>query len=111
MSSVYKIHRIPTDDPILSAFLTGKLAALRLQALTLSPSAFGGQFVFEIFARMPYTKWIERLQRPNFHTFVAISYPEGTAEEEQTVDRGDIVGTATLSKFKAMRYLYGRNRD
>lgn len=111
MSFVYKIHRIPTDDPILSAFMTGKLAALRLQALTLSPAAFGGQFVFEIFARMPYTKWIKRLQRPNFHTFVAIAYPEGTAEKEQTVDRGDIVGTATLSKFNAMRYLYRNNCD
>lgn len=43
--------------------------------------------------------WIERLQRSNVHTFVAIAYPEGTAEEEQTVDRGNIVGTAVLSKF------------
>lgn len=111
MSLIYKIHRIPTDDPMLSAFLSGKLAALRLQALTLSQSAFGGKFVFEIFARMPYTKWVQRLLRPNFHTFVAIAYPEGTAEEEQTIDTGDIVGTATISKFKAMRYIYGRNRD
>ncbi|KFY28582.1 hypothetical protein V491_00392 [Pseudogymnoascus sp. VKM F-3775] len=96
MSLIYKIHRIPTDDPMLSAFLSGKLAALRLQALTLSQSAFGGKFVFEIFARMPHTKWVERLRRPNFHTFVAIAYPEGTAEEEQTIDTGDIVGTATI---------------
>lgn len=101
MAPVYQVHRVPTDDPILSAFLAGRLAALRLQALTLSPAAFGGPFVFDIFAQMPYTTWIERLQRPRFHTFVAIAYPEGTAEEEQTVDRGDLVGTATLSKFPA----------
>ena len=99
MAFVYKVHRFPNDDPVLFAFLAGKLAALRLQALTLSPAAFGGQFVLEIFARMPYQLWIERLRRDNFHTFVAIAYPEGTSEEEQTVDRGDIVGTATLSKF------------
>jgi len=100
MSFVYKIHHVPTDDPILSVFLAGKLASLRLQALIVSPSAFGGQAVLEHTARMPYTLWIERLQRTNVHTFVAIAYPEGTPEEEQTVDRGDIVGTAVLSKFK-----------
>lgn len=110
MSLVFKIHRVPTDDPILTAFLSGKLSALRLQALTLSQSAFGGNFVFDIFARMPHTKWIERLQRPNFHTFVAIAYPEGTTEEEQTIDTGDIVGTATISKCKAMRCLRKESR-
>jgi len=99
MHFVYKIHHVRSNDPILSAFLAGKLAALRLQALTVSPSSFGGEFVFEIFSEMPYTVWIERLQRSNVNTFVAIAYPEGTAEEEQTVDRGNIVGTAVLSKF------------
>jgi ribosomal protein S18 acetylase RimI-like enzyme len=98
MLFVYKIHHVPTNDPVLSAFLAGKLAALRLQALTVSPAAFGGEFVLEIFSEMPYTLWIERLQRRNVHTFIAVAYPEGTTEEEQTVDRGNIVGTATLSK-------------
>jgi hypothetical protein len=99
MLFVYKIHHVPTSDPILSAFLAGKLASLRLQALTVSPAAFGGEFVLEIFAEMPHKLWIERLQRRDVHTFIAIEYPEGTAKEEQTVDRGNIVGTATLSKF------------
>lgn len=98
MQFIYKLHRVPTEDELLSTFLAGKLASLRIQALTASPEAFGGEFVLEKFAMMPYTTWIERLRRPNFHTFVAVAYPEDMPEEEQTVDRGDIVGTATLSK-------------
>jgi hypothetical protein len=97
--SIFKIHYVPTDDPVLSGFLAGKLAALRLQALTVSAEAFGGQLVTEIFAHMPYTQWIERLRRPHVHTLVAIAYPDGTSEEDQTVDKGDMVGTAVISKF------------
>jgi hypothetical protein len=67
--------------------------------LTVSPAAFGGEFVLETFAEMPHKLGMERLQRRDVHTFVAVAYPEGTAKEEQTVDRGSIVGTATLRKF------------
>ena len=94
---IYKIHRVPTDDPTLSAFLAGKLTALRLQALSGSPAAFGGEFVLEIFSEMSYTTWIQRLERPNVHTFIAVAYPEGTTENDKTIDRGNIVGTAVLS--------------
>jgi hypothetical protein len=110
MQFVYKIHRVPTNDPVLSAFLAGKLASLRLQALTVSPAAFGGEFVLEIFAEMPYTLWLERLRRHNVHTFVATAYPKGTAEEEQTVDKGNIVGTATLSKSVQLRQFSSRRK-
>ncbi len=96
--SIFKVHHISTDNSLLSGFLAGKLAALRLQALAVSAQAFGGQLVAEIFAHMPYTQWIERLRRPHVHTFVAVAYPVATTEEDQTIDKGDIVGTAVLSK-------------
>lgn len=82
----------------MAGFLAGKLAALRLQALNDSAQSFGGQLVTETFSRMPYTQWIERLQRPHVHTFVAVAYPADTLEEDQTIDKGEIVGTAVLSK-------------
>ncbi|OBT51154.1 hypothetical protein VE04_08195, partial [Pseudogymnoascus sp. 24MN13] len=92
----FKIHHASTNNSLLSGFLAGKLAALRLQALTVSAPAFGGQFVTETFLRMPYTQWIERLQNPHVHTFIAVAYPAGAPEEDQTLDKGEIVGTAVL---------------
>jgi hypothetical protein len=94
----FKIHHASTNNSLLSGFLAGKLAALRLQALTVSAQAFGGQLVTETFLRMPYTQWIERLQSPHVHTFIAVAYPAGAPEEDQTIDKGEIVGTAVLSK-------------
>jgi hypothetical protein len=85
MTFVYKIHHIPNGNSGFFAFLAGKLASLRLQALNVSPAAFRGQFVHEVFARMPYQLWIQRLRRDNFHTLVAIAYPEGTSEKEYIV--------------------------
>ncbi|KFX92492.1 hypothetical protein V490_05359 [Pseudogymnoascus sp. VKM F-3557] len=98
----FKIHHASTNNSLLSGFLAGKLAALRLQALTVSAQAFGGQLVTETFLRMPYTQWIERLQSPHVHTFIAVAYPAGAPEEDQTIDKGEIVGTAVLTSLSGL---------
>lgn len=42
------------------------------------------------------SQWIARLQRPLLHTFVAVAYAENTPPEQQTIDAGDWIGSATL---------------
>jgi GNAT superfamily N-acetyltransferase len=90
----YRIHRLPTSDPTLLAFLAGKFASLRLFALTVSPEAFGSTFAQE--ALYTSSTWISRLSRPGMNIFLAISYGPDTPESLQTVDRGDFVGAATM---------------
>lgn len=94
MSYVYKIHHLPTSDPALVAFLAGKFASLRLSALTVSAAAFSGNFATESTFTAP--QWIARLTRRHVHTFIAVAYAPSTKPEEQTIDAGDWVGSATL---------------
>ena len=94
MFYIYKIHRLPTSDPVLLSFLAGKFAALRLSALTVSAAAFSSTFA----AESVYTaaQWIARLKRPQVHIFIAVAYAPSTQHNEQTIDAGDWVGSATL---------------
>ncbi|KAE8452150.1 hypothetical protein EG329_001617 [Mollisiaceae sp. DMI_Dod_QoI] len=93
-SYIYKIHHVPTSDDSLLPFLAGKFASLRLSALTVSATAFSS--TFEIESAFTSFQWIERLRRPLVHTFVAVAYGSGTAPEQQTIDAGDWIGSATL---------------
>lgn len=94
MSYIYRIHHLPTSDPVLVPFLAGKFASLRLSALTVSALAFSSTFEYE--SAFAASRWISRLQRPLLHTFVAVAYAAGTPIELQTVDAGDWIGSATL---------------
>jgi len=94
MSYIYKIHHIPTSDPTLLAFLAGKFAALRLTALSISAAAFSSTFAIE--STFTASQWISRLQRPEVHTFIAVAYSPNTKPEQETIDAGDWVGSATL---------------
>lgn len=94
MAYVYKVYHLPTSDPQLLAFLAGKFAALRLSALTVSAISFSSTFAYE--SGFSASKWVARLSRPRLHTFVAVAYASESKPEEQTIDRGDWVGSATL---------------
>ncbi|KAG0650683.1 hypothetical protein D0Z07_2250 [Hyphodiscus hymeniophilus] len=94
MSYIYKIHHVPTSDPVLLSFLAGKFAALRLSALTISAAAFSSTFAIE--SAFTATAWIARLKRQHVHTFIAVAYAPSTNPEEQTIDAGDWIGSATL---------------
>ena len=94
MSYIYKVHHLPTSDPALLSFLAGKFAALRLSALTVSAAAFSSTFAIESAFTAP--QWIARLKRQHVHTFIAVAYAPSTKPEEQTIDAGDWVGSATL---------------
>lgn len=94
MSYIYKIHHLPTSDAALLAFLAGKFASLRLSALTVSPAAFSSTFNIESAFTAP--QWIARLTRQHVHTFVAVAYAPSAKPEDQTIDAGDWVGSATL---------------
>ncbi|TVY20037.1 hypothetical protein LARI1_G002113 [Lachnellula arida] len=94
MSYIYKIHHLPTSDPAFLAFLAGKFASLRLTALSVSTAAFSSTFAIE--STFTASQWISRLQRPGFHTFIAVAYSPNTKPEQQTIDAGDWVGSATL---------------
>ena len=94
MSHIYKIHHLPTSDPTLLAFLAGKFASLRLTALSVSAAAFSSTFAIE--STFTASQWISRLQRPEVHTFIAVAYSPNTKPEQQTIDAGDWVGSATL---------------
>ncbi|KUJ22441.1 uncharacterized protein LY89DRAFT_680588 [Mollisia scopiformis] len=93
-SYTYKIHHLPTSDATLLPFLAGKFASLRLSALTVSATAFSS--TFEIESAFTSSQWINRLKRPLVHTFVAVAYGAGTPPEQQTIDAGDWIGSATL---------------
>jgi len=94
MLLIYKIHHLPASDPDLP-FLAGKFATLRLQALTVSPpGAFSSSFELE--SAFPASLWISRLKRRNVHTFIAVAYPPTFTPEQQTIDAGDFIGSATL---------------
>jgi len=94
MSYIYKIHHLPTSDPALLTFLAGKFASLRLTALSVSAAAFSSTFAIESAFTVP--QWIGRLQRPEFHTFIAVAYSPNTEPEQQTIDAGNWIGSATL---------------
>ena len=94
MSYIYKIHHLPTSELDLLSFLAGKFAALRLSALTVSAAAFSSTFAIESAFTAP--QWITRLKRPLVHTFIAVAYAPSTKPEQQTIEAGDWVGSATL---------------
>jgi ribosomal protein S18 acetylase RimI-like enzyme len=94
MSYIYKIHHLPTSDPVLLSFLAGKFAALRLSALTVSAAAFSSTFANE--SAFTAQGWVKRLERPLVHNFIAVAYAPSTLPEQQTIDAGDWVGSATL---------------
>lgn len=103
MSYIYKIHHLPTTDLDLLSFLAGKFAALRLSALTVSAAAFSSTFGIE--SAFTAAQWKARLQRPLVHTFIAVAYAPTTLPEQQTIDAGDWVGSATLlGPFPMSRY-------
>jgi GNAT superfamily N-acetyltransferase len=91
---IYRVHRLPKEDPVLLAFLAGKYAALRLNALVIAKSAFASNFELESTFPAPY--WSSRLSAPRVEYFIAVAYAPGTPLEKQTIDRGDFVGNATL---------------
>lgn len=90
----YRVHHIPKDDSILLSYLAGKFASLKLNAVQVEKAAFSANFELE--AKSTFTSRIEKLKLPHVNTFIAIAYPYGTPIEEQTVDRGDFIGCATL---------------
>jgi ribosomal protein S18 acetylase RimI-like enzyme len=90
---IYRVHRLPSESHLL-AFLAGKYASLRLNALTLASSAFASNFELESTFSASY--WISRLSSPNVQCFIAVAYSPNTPLSQQTIDRGDFVGTATL---------------
>lgn len=90
---VYRVHHLSGSDPEIQ-FLAGKYAALRLQALTISPGAFGSTFQLE--SAYPPSLWVSRLKRPNVHTFIAVAYPSSFTEEQQTIYAGDFVGSMVM---------------
>jgi GNAT superfamily N-acetyltransferase len=94
MSYIYKIHRLPTSDPLQLAFLAGRFSSLRLSALTTSPNAFATTFADE--SKLTSSQWVSRLIRPLVHTFIAIAYSSDTAPEDQVIDAGDWIGSATV---------------
>ncbi|KAF4637731.1 hypothetical protein G7Y89_g337 [Cudoniella acicularis] len=94
MSLIYKIHHLPTSDHLLLAFLAGKFSSLRLTALTVSAAAFSSTFALE--SKFSSPQWITRLSRQGIHTFIAVAYTPGTLPEQQTIDAGDWIGSATL---------------
>jgi GNAT superfamily N-acetyltransferase len=94
MPYTYKIHLLPASDPDLFPFLAGKFASLRLSALTVSTAAFSSKF--EIESAFTALDWIERLQRPFVHYFIAVGYAPDAKPEQQTIDVGDWIGCATL---------------
>jgi GNAT superfamily N-acetyltransferase len=93
-SYTYRIHRIPTSDPSLIYYFTGRYSALRLSALQTSPHAYGTTFARE--SAWPPSEFIARLQRPHVNTFVAIAYAPGTPVSQQTILAGDWVACGTL---------------
>jgi len=90
MAYVYRVHRLPTDDPLLLAYFSGKLSALRLSALQTAPASFGSTFARE--SSFTAKQWAAFLQRPLVHNFVAVAYSSTTAPEDQTLDTGDWIG-------------------
>ncbi|KAH8797351.1 hypothetical protein F5884DRAFT_848306 [Xylogone sp. PMI_703] len=94
MLYIYKIHHLPTADPTFLAFLAGKFAALRLSALTVSAAAFSSTFAAE--STFTAQLWADRLKRDQLHTFIAVAYAPSTKPEQQTIDAGAWVGSATL---------------
>ena len=94
MSYIYKVHHLPTSDPMLLAFLAGKFAALRLTALTISTAAFSSSFAIE--SVLTPSQWTSRLKGQSLHTFIAVAYAPSTRPEEQTINTGDWIGSATL---------------
>jgi ribosomal protein S18 acetylase RimI-like enzyme len=93
LTLVYKVHHLSSSDPDFE-FLAGKYAALRLQALTVSPGAFGSTFEHE--SAHPPSLWVSRLKRPNVHTFIAVAYPSTFTAEQQTIAAGDFVGSMVM---------------
>lgn len=103
MSYIYKTHHLPTSDPTFLGFCAGKFSSLRLSALTTSPGAFSSTFAIE--CAFNAADWINRLKRPEVHTFIAVAYAPSTKPEEQTIDAGNWVGSATLlGPFPKARY-------
>jgi ribosomal protein S18 acetylase RimI-like enzyme len=94
MVYIYKVHHLPLTDPILIPFLAGKFASLRLSALSSSPAAFSS--TFDIESAFTAQAWIERLQRPLTHNFIAVAYSPATILEQQTISSGDWIGCVTL---------------
>ncbi|KAE9381706.1 hypothetical protein N431DRAFT_359987 [Stipitochalara longipes BDJ] len=94
MSYVYRVHILPTSDLTLLPFLAGKFASLRLSALTVSAPAFSS--TFEIESAFTALDWIARLQRPSVHYLIAVVYKSDTSLEQQSIDRGGWIGSATL---------------
>jgi GNAT superfamily N-acetyltransferase len=94
MSYVYKVHILPASDTILLPFLAGKFASLRLSALTISAPAFSS--TFEVESAFTASDWIARLQRCSVHYLIAVAYATDTRSEQQTIDTGDWIGSATL---------------
>jgi GNAT superfamily N-acetyltransferase len=94
MPHVYKVHLLSASDPALLPFLAGKFASLRLSALTVSAPAFSS--TFEIESAFTASDWIVRVQRPSVNYLIAVAYASNTSLEQQTIDRGDWIGSATL---------------
>lgn len=94
ISYVYRIHHIPTDDPLFLAYLTGKFSSVRLSALQTSPESFGSSFARE--SSFSAAQWAIFLQRPQVNNFVAVAYASTTPLENQTLDKGDWIGCGTL---------------
>lgn len=94
MEQIYRVHRIPTEDPQLLTFIAGKYATLRLHALAAAPSAFGTSFNRE--CDWSLQQWIEVIKAPSRHVFVAVAYPSTFTLEQQTIDKGDFVAMGTL---------------
>ncbi len=97
MDYIYKIHRIQTLDKILLPFLAGKFAALRLSALAISSTAFSS--TFEVESAFTAVQWIERLERPSTHYFIAVAYPANTPAEFQTIDTGSVAKLLYLNPY------------
>jgi ribosomal protein S18 acetylase RimI-like enzyme len=91
---IYRVHRLPKESPSLLPFLAGKYASLRLNALIIAKTAFVATFDQESTFSASY--WISRLSSPRVEYFIAVAYAPETPLEQQTIDRGDFVGTATL---------------
>ena len=94
MAYVYKVHLLPTADTTLIPFFAGKFASLRLSALTVSAPAFSS--TFEIESAFTASDWIAHLQRSSVHHIIAVAYASYTKPEQQTIDTGDWIGSATL---------------
>lgn len=106
MSYTYRVHRIPVNDPATLPFLAGKYSAIRLAALTTEVNSFSSTFERE--STLTASQWIERLQRPLVHNFVAVAYPIDTPLSSQILESGDWIGCGVLigptprSKFQLL---------